>query len=72
MDDDFAKRLNLLMTKYRDICLWFMRTDFMPSSRAEILNILRYIEKRGDMDAFIEARRLREWLLQSSNVTFAD
>jgi hypothetical protein len=66
MDAAFLAKLNSLILRYRDTCLWFMRDDVRPMSPADAIGILRLIEKHGDMEAFIEARQLKEWLSRNT------
>jgi hypothetical protein len=68
---DIAAEFGPLVAKYRDRCLWFLREDFVPGNVAEANLALDHIEKYGDREAFVEARRLRQWLLQVSNANSA-
>ncbi|GMR22155.1 MAG: hypothetical protein BMS9Abin37_0484 [Acidobacteriota bacterium] len=63
--------LDALVDKYRDRCLWFLRSDFYPMTFEQQLRVLRYIERYGDKAAYLEAADARRWLLQSSNETSA-
>ena len=67
MDKAFLKELTQLVTQYRSQCLWFLRSDYMPSNEADILRILRHIEKHADREGYKKARDLREWLLRISS-----
>jgi len=65
------EKLTPLVVKYRSRCLWFFREDFFPGTLREALLVLDNIEKHGDREAFIEARRIREWLSRISSATSA-
>jgi len=67
MQPDIMGETDRLVEKYRDQCLWFLRRDFMPRSREEILRVLELIERYGDREGFERAQRLRKWLLLPTN-----
>lgn len=69
MDDVLLAKFKPLISKYRDTCLWFLRDNVYPTSPKNALDILKLIEKHGDMEAFSEARELRKWLSQNFNET---
>lgn len=58
-----------LVDSYRERCLWFLRSYYYPTTRAEQLRVLEYIERHGDLEAYRLARTLRQWLLQQSSET---
>ncbi len=60
-----------LIDEYRDRCLWFLRRDYYPTSPEEAEQVLRYIERYGDLEAFRRAARIRPWLSPPSSVTSA-
>ena len=60
-----------IVDQYRDQCLWFLRQDYYPATKAERLRMLDYIERYGDLDAYRRAARLKRWLLQSSSAPSA-
>lgn len=62
---------NRLVDEYRVRCLWFLRGDFYPSTVAERLRVLGYIERHGDLEAFRRAGELRRWLSRSSSAPSA-
>jgi hypothetical protein len=70
-ETDITERLTPLAYKYRSRCLWFLREDFFPGNMREALLVLDDIEKHGDREAFIEARRVREWLSRISSASSA-
>jgi hypothetical protein len=73
MDEQAANQaVDRLVEKYRVRCLWFLRSDFYPSTREERLRVLRYIEQQGDLEAFRQAASLRRWFSHDSSATSAD
>lgn len=60
------QRIEKLVEDYRDQCLWFLRPDYMPTSRGEILRTLALIERYGDRAGYREAEEIKTWLLQRS------
>ena len=63
--------LRELVDEYRDRCLWFLRGDYYPASPEEAEQVLRYIERYGDLEAFRRAARIRPWLSPHSSATSA-
>ena len=70
-DDDAAAELRRLVDDYRSRCLWFLREDYYPATRDEILSVLRHIERHGDREAFRRAAAFRRWLSHPSSATSA-
>lgn len=66
-----SKDFTDLIARCRNRCLWFLRPDAMPSGRQAQLRVLDYVERYGNHDDFIAARRLRQWLSQHSSEAFA-
>ncbi len=64
---EIRDELNSLVNRCRDTCLWFIRTDCSLETEQEIMVILENIEKYGDREAFIRARKIKKWLLQNSS-----
>ena len=60
-----------LIDEYRDRCLWFLRSDYYPTSPEEAEEVLQYIERYGDLGAFRRAARIRPWLSPHSSATSA-
>lgn len=58
--------IDRLAETHRTECLWFLRRDYLPRTTAERLRVLKYIEQHGDRATFVEARVLRNWLLQTT------
>jgi len=63
--------LRRLVDEYRSRCLWFLRPDFYPTSKAERDRVLTLIVQRGDGQAFRRVAELRAWLSRSSSETSA-
>ena len=57
--------------QYRARCLWFLREDYYPQTRAEREELLRQIAQHGDRDAFLRVAQFRTWLSQRSSETSA-
>jgi hypothetical protein len=69
MQGDMKTQLAELMRGYRSRCLWFLAEDFVPETPAQVMRVLEYIERYGDRDGFIQARRLKQWLSLSISET---
>ena len=69
--EQLRNTINALVDEYRNRGLWFLRSDFYPTTFEQQLRVLRYIECYGDRAAYLKARDARRWLLQSSNETSA-
>ncbi len=67
MQSDIAKQLMELMGRYRSSCLWFLDEDFVPQTDEQALRVLGLIERYGDRDGFVQARRLKQWLSRSTS-----
>ena len=63
--------LDRLTDEYRSRCLWFLRSGYYPATDRERLQVLQYIERYGDREAFQRAAVARRWLLQTSNAPSA-
>ena len=59
--------IDALVDRYRDRCLWFLRSDYYPATDAERLRVLTYIEQYGDVAAYRQAGELKRWLSQRSS-----
>ncbi len=55
-------KLRGFVDRHRSRCLWFLREDYYPATPAEYENVLRLIERHGDLDAFREVASIRAWL----------
>lgn len=51
--------LDDLVARYRDRCLWFLKSDYLPETREEAETVLDLIECHGDRDAFFAVREAR-------------
>ena len=74
MDDARAPEIaaiDALVDRYRARCLWFLRADYYPTTDAERLRLLTYIEQHGDVAAYRQAGKLKRWLSQSSSAPSA-
>ncbi len=71
VDDQRAAELRRLVDEYRSRCLWFLREDYYPATRDEILTVLRHIERHGDREGFRRAAALRRWLSPPFSATSA-
>lgn len=71
-DEQTLAKVNELIDRYRDRCLWFLPQDYRVRTTSEALRALDHIERHGDVRAFREARTLKRWLSPSSNATSAD
>ena len=63
--------IDALVDEYRTTCLWFLRSDFYPTTFEQQLRVLRCIERNGDRAAYLKVADARRWLSQSSNETSA-
>lgn len=59
--------VNALVDEYRHRCLWFLRSDFYPSTDEERLRVLDDIQRHGDLAAFRRAAEVRRWFSPTSN-----
>jgi hypothetical protein len=64
---DILSAAHRLIETNRLQCLWFVRTDYLPGSAAEIDRLLAEIEVRGDRQAWTEARTIRLWLSRNTS-----
>jgi len=60
-----------LIARCRNTCLWFFALDQVPVGRAAQLYSLDCVERYGSLEDFVKARKLRQWLSQHSNESFA-
>ena len=67
IDDDLRRQINQLVDTYRDRCLWFLRTDYYPTDRQDVMRTLDYIRRYGDREAFRKAGELYQWLSPDSS-----
>jgi len=65
MQDEIKEQLAILISRYRSRCLWFLAEDFVPETPEQAVRVLEYIERYGDRQGFVQARRLKQWLSPS-------
>ncbi|ETW98857.1 hypothetical protein [Candidatus Entotheonella palauensis] len=65
MQNDVEKQLFELVGRYRLRCLWFLAADFVPETDEQAIQVLEYIERYGDREGFVQARRLKQCLSPS-------
>jgi hypothetical protein len=56
-----------LVSRSRAACLWFLKEDIFPETPSQALSILESIARHGDRETYVQARRLKEWLLLHSS-----
>ena len=71
MDTDFISKITVLIDKYRTQCLWYFDVNFYPKTPLQMLKTLEGIESHADTKGYIEARKLKEWLLQNYKIPSA-
>ena len=59
-------KLRGLVEDYRSRCLWFLREDYYPRTRDEVLRTLDMVERYGDRAGYQRAQEIRTWLSQDS------
>ena len=65
------KRVRELVARYRTQCLWFLRSDYYPATIAEAREVLDYIQRHGDLEAFRQAGEIKQWLSRNSSAASA-
>ena len=68
---DIPEAVDRLVDEYRQRCLWFLRSEYYPVTDAERLQVLEYIERHGDREAFRQAAEIRRWLSRTSSARSA-
>jgi hypothetical protein len=68
---DILTQAHALINENRAACLWFLREDFLPDDPDGLVRAMTYIERRGNRESYVKARRIREWLLRNSSETSA-
>jgi hypothetical protein len=68
---DLDTAVRSLVDDYRSRCLWFLKVDYYPSSPKEIIRVLGWIRRHGDVAAFRRAAEIERWLSLPSNATSA-
>lgn len=65
--DDLEHAVNALVDEYRTRCLWFLRADYYPATDEQRAQVLSYIQRHGDRQAYLRAAALRQWLSPTSS-----
>jgi hypothetical protein len=60
-----------LVDDCRGQCLWYLREDYYPQTRGEMLRVLDRIQRHGNVELFRKAGEIKRWLLRNSNEPFA-
>lgn len=63
--------LHALIDDYRDRCLWFLESDYYPTTEAEALRVIAAIERHGDRAGFQRCSEVRRWLSPISSAASA-
>jgi len=69
--DDILSEAHALIGATRAACLWFLRSDFLPKDAEGLVRAMQYIERRGNLENYIKARKIREWLSHNSSAISA-
>jgi hypothetical protein len=69
--ESIAEAVNRLVDEYRPRCLWFLRADYYPATDAQRFQVLAYIQRHGDQEAFRRAAEVRQWLSRTSSAPSA-
>jgi hypothetical protein len=69
--EDLTTFFDRLTDEYRSRCLWFLRADYYPRTDDERRQVLQYLERHGDREAFQRAAVARRWLSPSSSASSA-
>jgi hypothetical protein len=68
---DIPDAVDRLVDEYRSRCLWFLRSEYYPATDTERLQVLEYIERCGDREAFRRTAEIRRWLSRTSSARSA-
>ena len=66
-----ARAVDDLVDEYRARCLWFLREDYYPTTNAQRIQTLRYIQRYGDREAYRRAAEIRRWLSPTTSAPSA-
>jgi hypothetical protein len=58
IDGRVRQELIQLMEQNREQCLWFLRPGYEPSTIADMLRIIKYLQRYGTRDVYVKARNL--------------
>ena len=67
IDGDRRNHINELIEAQRAVCLWYLRSDYFPTTDVERVRVLDAIQKYGDLEAFRRAGEFKQWLLRHSS-----
>ncbi len=59
--------LHRFIDDVRPRCLWYLRKDYYPTTRKQMLDVLSAIERQSNVETFQRARAFRQWLLRNFN-----
>lgn len=65
------REMDRLIDTYRARCLWFLREDYYPSTDEQRIQVLAYIQRYGDREAYRRAAEVRRWLSPTSSAPSA-
>lgn len=68
--DSVTQEASNLISRSRATCLWFIREDYTPGGTA-LISLLEKIQRYGDRNSYVQARRFKEWLLLNSSAKFS-
>lgn len=66
-----SEQFAALVRRCRTTCLWFVAPDVTPRDRAGQIQFLAWIERNGDREDFVAARKLKAWLPLHSSAAFS-
>ncbi|MGH7332982.1 MAG: hypothetical protein ACREKS_09610 [Candidatus Rokuibacteriota bacterium] len=69
--DCVGREVDRLVDDYRARCLWFLREDYYPSTDEQRIQVLTYIQRYGDREAYRRAAEIRRWLSPTSSAPSA-
>jgi hypothetical protein len=69
--DSVHREFRELLERNRTRCLWFLSPDYCPNDLPGMLTVLRYLQRFGDRETFVHARRIERWLLPKANAASA-
>jgi hypothetical protein len=69
--ESLEKEVDRLVEDYRARCLWFLREDYYPSTHEQRLQVLTYIQRYGDREAYRRAAEIHRLLSPTSSAPSA-
>lgn len=58
IDDRVRQELMHFIEQNREQCLWFLAPSYEPSTVADMIRILKYLQRYGNRDVYMKARNL--------------